>query len=174
MIIYDGNPKQSGDHSDISLTMRSILENQVQEKAYGIRYGEWETQSEGIIVKVPWIALQVASNEWQTVIRAQEAYMLPGLKPQYLAITEVRLSEKESFEEYLRQTWSILNMNLRIIDSLDHWSEDDSSEILKDYQVLENKVRIQMKQNSASIPLLAAMIAVEESRKAVQQANDVK
>ncbi|KAF7896221.1 hypothetical protein EAF00_006235 [Botryotinia globosa] len=33
---------------------------------------------------------------------------------------------------------------------------------------------IQMKQNSASIPLLTAMIAVEESRKAIQQANDVK
>ncbi|TGO34537.1 hypothetical protein BHYA_0192g00010 [Botrytis hyacinthi] len=47
-------------------------------------------------------------------------------------------------------------------------------ERLKNYQFLENKLMIQMKQNSASIPLLTAMIAVEESRKAIQQANDVK
>ncbi|KAF5869616.1 uncharacterized protein Bfra_010813 [Botrytis fragariae] len=31
LIICDGNPKQSSDHFDISLTMRSRLENQVQE-----------------------------------------------------------------------------------------------------------------------------------------------
>ncbi|KAF7932540.1 uncharacterized protein EAE98_003839 [Botrytis deweyae] len=177
LIICDGNPKQSGDHFDFSLTMRSRLEIQVQEQ-----YHQDPDQNffrvKSLIAKVPWMALRVASNEWQSVIRAHEAYMLPGLKPQYLASTEVRLSEKEAFEEYLKQTWSMLKMNIRVIDSLEtlcsSWLTEQYKETLKDYQFLENKVMIQMKQNSASIPLLTAMIAVEESRKAIQQANDVK
>ncbi|TGO12977.1 hypothetical protein BTUL_0079g00380 [Botrytis tulipae] len=178
LIICDGNPKQSSDHFDVSLTMRSRLENQVQEHHYRTfnSRDDWETTMKFTKTMVPWIALQIASSEWQAVIRAQEAYMLPGLKPQYLATTEVRLSEKESFEEYLKQTWSMLNMNLRVIDSLatNQWFDKKRKERLKDYQFLENKVMIQMKQNSANIPLLTAMIAVEESRKAIQQANDVK
>ncbi|TGO59596.1 hypothetical protein BCON_0043g00050 [Botryotinia convoluta] len=178
LIICDGNPKQSGDHFDISLTMRSRLENQLQEQFHRdfSRNVSWENCQQFIRTKVPWIASRVASNEWQAVIRAQEAYMLPGLKPQYLATTEVRLSEKESFEEYLKQTWSMLKMNLRVIDSLgsSSWFSSESKERLKDYQFLENKVMIQMKQNSASIPILTAMVAVKESRKAIQQANDVK
>ncbi|KAF5869617.1 uncharacterized protein Bfra_010814 [Botrytis fragariae] len=66
-------------------------------------------------------------------------------------------------------------MNLRVIDSMatSHWFADSRSKRLKDYQFLENKVMIQMKQNSASIPILTAIIAVQESRKAIQQANDV-
>ncbi|TGO26529.1 hypothetical protein BPAE_0057g00050 [Botrytis paeoniae] len=69
----------------------------------------------------------------------------------------------------------MLKMNLRVIDSLkERVLSEWRCEVMKDYQFLENKVMIQMKQNSASIPLLTAMIAVEESRKAIQQANDVK
>ncbi|KAF7939677.1 hypothetical protein EAE99_001482 [Botrytis elliptica] len=175
LIICDGNPKQSGDHFDFSLTMRSRLEIQVQEQFHQ-DLSQKSFRLESLITRVPWMALRVASNEWQAVIRAQEAYMLPGLKPQYLATTEVRLSEKESFEEYLKQTWSMLKMNLRVIDSLKNsdWSSSEWGYRLEDYQYLENKVMIQTKQNSASIPLLTAMIAVEESRKAIQQANDVK
>ncbi|KAF7946464.1 hypothetical protein EAE96_009462 [Botrytis aclada] len=178
LIICDGNPKQSGDHFDISPIMRSRLENRVREQSYRdfSQHKSSEDRQDYVRARLPWIALQVASDEWQAVIRAQEAYMLPGLKPQYLATTEVRLSEKESFEEYLKQTWSMLKMNLRVIDSLDgyNWHFKGEGNSLKDYQFLENKVMIQMKQNSASIPLLTAMIAVEESRKAIQQANDVK
>ncbi|TGO54929.1 hypothetical protein BOTNAR_0256g00150 [Botryotinia narcissicola] len=188
LIICDGNPKQSGDQFDISLTMRSRLEGHVHETFYSHfrRYRECLNDQETIKRTVSFKALELASNEWQAVIRAQEAYMLPGLKPQYLATTEVRLSEKEAFEEYLKQIWSMLKMNLRVIDSIkgytchiDSEMRHDSSfseyqEKLKDYQFLENKVMTQMKQNGASIPLLTAMIAVEESRKAIQQANDVK
>ncbi|THV51585.1 hypothetical protein BGAL_0106g00250 [Botrytis galanthina] len=167
-----GNLVSSEEHVTI-WTTRSGKESLTLTWAYFLHIGDGGANAFSK-ENVSLVALGLASNEWQTVIRAQEAYMLPGLKPQYLTITEVRLSEKESFEEYLKQTWSILNMNLRVIDSLDHWLGGDNSKILKDYQFLENKVMIQMKQNSASIPLLTAMIAVEESRKAVQQANDVK
>ncbi|KAM0129352.1 hypothetical protein ACHAP3_007857 [Botrytis cinerea] len=106
----------------------------------------WMSQTNQYHSTSSWIALSTASSEWQTVIREQEAYMLPGFKPQYLATTEVRLSERESFEEYLRQTWSMLKMNLRVIDSL-------------------RKSRFYHGEQYS---------AVEESRKAIQQANDVK
>ncbi|KAF7882667.1 uncharacterized protein EAF02_006030 [Botrytis sinoallii] len=138
LIICDGNPKQSGDHFDISLTMRSRLENQVQERQLHYSRGDLKF----IKTSVSLIALWLASNEWQAVIRSQEAYMLPGLN-----------------------TSPPLNSS---------WLTEQYKETLKDYQFLENKVMIQMKQNSASIPLLTAMIAVEDSRKAIQQANDVK
>ncbi|TEY39962.1 hypothetical protein BOTCAL_0446g00100 [Botryotinia calthae] len=175
LIICDADPKQCGDCFGISQTMRLRIENKLQEN---YQNSVNERLQRNAIRKATWIVLRIASSEWQAVIREQEAYMLPGLKPQYLATTEVRLSEKESFEEYLKQTWSMLKMNVRVIDSLNDINKPldrrEHNGRLKDYQFLEDKVIIQMKQNSASIPLLAAMIAVEESRKAIQQANDVK
>lgn len=123
------------------------------------------------------ILMRLASFRWQMVIRDQEGYMLPGLKPQYTGATDVRLLEKESFGEYLKQTVGMLNMNVQIFQTLKDKSpsfQQRPDELLIDYEFLLDKARTQIEQNTASIPVITAMIAVEESRKAIQQANDVK
>lgn len=127
------------------------------------------------------VLLQLIRKNWSDVIRDQEGYMLPGLKPQYIGATDVRLSEKESFGEYLKQTLGMLKMDLRIFPTLrakqnlgakstsfDH----DLDELLIDYEFLLGKASSQIEQNTSSIPVITAMIAVEDNRKAIQQAND--
>ncbi|KAF8862924.1 hypothetical protein BDZ45DRAFT_574236, partial [Acephala macrosclerotiorum] len=121
--------------------------------------------------------LELVSANWTKVIRDQEGYMLPGLKPQYTGATDVRLSEKESFGEYLKQTLGMLKMDLQIFYTLRPKSPSfaqDPDELLGDYEFLLSKASAQIEQNTSSIPVITAMIAVEESRKAIQQANDVK
>jgi hypothetical protein len=111
------------------------------------------------------------------VIRDQEGYMLPGIKTQYLGATDVRLSERESFGEYLKQTLEMLRMNHQIFKMLKCKSASfakETDELLDDYEFLIAKATTQIEQNTASIPVITAMLAVEESRKAIQQANDVK
>jgi thiaminase len=123
------------------------------------------------------IVMRLASTRWQTVIRDQEAYTLPNLKSQYLGVIDERLLEKESFGEYLKQTFGMLQMNLQIFQTLKSKSPafaQENDELLTDYEFLVDKVKAQIEHNSASIPVITAMIAVEESRKAMQQANDVK
>lgn len=121
--------------------------------------------------------MRLASTRWQTIVRDQEAYTLPNLKSQYLGGNDERLLEKESFGEYLKQTFGMLQMNLQIFQTLKSKSAafaQGKDELLEDYQFLVDKVGAQIEHNSASIPVITAMIAVEESRKAMQQANDVK
>jgi hypothetical protein len=125
------------------------------------------------------ILLRLVSTRWTSVIRDQEGYMLPGLKPQYTLSggTDERLLEKESFGEYLKQTLGMLRMGLQIFRSLSTKSKAFSlaqDELLADYEYLANKVSLQIKQNTMSIPVITAMIGIEESRKAIQQAQDVK
>jgi hypothetical protein len=125
------------------------------------------------------ILLRLVSTRWTSVIRDQEGYMLPGLKPQYTLSggTDERLLEKESFGEYLKQTLGMLRMGLQIFRSLSTKSKAFSQahdELLADYEYLANKVSLQIKQNTMSIPVITAMIGIEESRKAIQQAQDVK
>jgi thiaminase len=115
--------------------------------------------------------MRLASTRWQTVIRDQEAYTLPNLKSQYLGVIDERLLEKESFGEYLKQTFGMLQMNLQIFQTLKSKSPafaQESDELLTDYEFLVDKVKAQIEHNSASIPVITAMIAVEESRKAMQ------
>jgi len=105
--------------------------------------------------------------------------MLPGFKPQYTLSggTDERLLEKESFGEYLKQTLGMLRMNLHIFQSLKTKSRTFSQandELLTDYEYLASKVALQIKQNTMSIPVITAMIGIEESRKAIQQAEVVK
>lgn len=123
------------------------------------------------------ILLKLASFRWQMVIREQKGYMLPGLKPQYTGAIDVRLLEMESFGEYLKQTVGMLNMNMQTFQTLKDKSssfQKNPDGLLIDYEFLLEKARTQIEQNTASIPVITAMIAVEESRKAIQQANDVK
>ena len=103
--------------------------------------------------------------------------MLPGVKPQYTGATDERLSEKESFGEYLKQTLGMLRMDLQIFQTLRTKSASfahDPDELLTDYEFLLSKASVQIEQNTSSIPVITAMIAVEDNRKAIQQANDVK
>jgi hypothetical protein len=103
--------------------------------------------------------------------------MLHGIKPQYTGATDVRRPEKESFGEYLKQTFGMLKINHQIIQALrgnDPEFARNSYDLLVDYEFLIAKAATQIKQNTSSIPAITAMIAVEESRKAIQQANDIK
>jgi hypothetical protein len=125
--------------------------------------------------------LQLVSKNWTDVLRDQEGYMLPGLKPQYTGATDVRLSEKESFGEYLKQTLGMLKMDLQVCQSLCQSLRGKYAplvkrvdELLVDYEFLLAKASAQIEQNTSSIPVITAMIAVEDNRKAIQQANDVK
>ncbi|KAI9647485.1 hypothetical protein NHQ30_003870 [Ciborinia camelliae] len=127
--------------------------------------------------------LGLTSSEWQAVIRDQEGYMLPGLKPQYVGATDVRLSEKEAFGEYLKQALGMLKRSLQFFSSLREKSVSFKStdDLLGDFKFLEAKVMAQMEYNNSSIPIITGMLAVEESRlaleesrKAIRQANDVK
>ena len=125
------------------------------------------------------ILLRLVSTRWTNVIRDQEGYMLPGFKPQYTLSggTDERLLEKESFGEYLKQTLGMLRMDLQIFQSLRAKSKAFSQaqdELLADYEFLAKKVSQQIEQNTMSIPVITAMIGIEESRKAIQQAEDVK
>jgi hypothetical protein len=135
--------------------------------------------------------LQLVSKNWTDVLRDQEGYMLPGLKPQYTGATDVRLSEKESFGEYLKQTLGMLKTDLQVCQTLRGQFQTlrgkspglsfmldsltgDLDELLVDYEFLLAKASAQIEQNTSSIPVITAMIAVEDNRKAIQQANDVK
>ena len=121
--------------------------------------------------------MRLASTRWQMVTPDQEAYTLPNLKSQYLGVMDERLLEKESFGEYLKQTFGMLQMNLQIFQPPKSESASftqEADELLLDYEFLVEKVKAQIEHNSASIPVITAMIAVEENRKAMQQANDVK
>jgi hypothetical protein len=72
--------------------------------------------------------------------------MLPGLKPQYIGATDVRLSEKESFGEYLKQTLGMLKMNLQIFKTLNHRSafQQQPDELLADFEFLSAKATFQI------------------------------
>lgn len=123
------------------------------------------------------VLLLLVSQSWAEVLRDQEGYMLPGLKPQYTGATDVRLSEKESFGEYLKQTLGMLKMDLQIFQTLSAKSAaflHAPDELLIDYEFLLGKAETRIEQNTSSIPVITAMIAVEDNRKAIQQANDVK
>ncbi|TVY65544.1 hypothetical protein LSUE1_G007176 [Lachnellula suecica] len=123
------------------------------------------------------IALESAGLRWKLAVCDQEGYLLPGVKPQYIGATDARLSEKESFGEYLKQTLSMLETDIQIIDTLNAKFVSFTSEgrhLAADYQFFSDKVASQIQHNTDSIPIITAMIAVDESRKAIKQANDVK
>lgn len=167
LIICDGCPKQSGFDPDTFRNMRSRIECKIRDISYE------SIRNDAQILKVT--VLELASTAWQAAIREQEAYILPGDKPQYLKKNDIRLDEKEAFGEYLKQTWGMLKMNIQAVKFLQHSSTShDYDELLDDYKFLEEKVIIQMEQNSASIPIITAMLAVDEAKKATQQATDVK
>lgn len=173
VIFCDSDPAKAGDFEWSGESMRSSLAQEIQETERNTLL-----QDPYLIVRM---ILRLASVRWQMVVRDQEAYTVPNLKSQYLGVIDERLLEKESFGEYLKQTFGMLQMNLRVFETLKSRGFGfavnqlfETEELLADYQFLTEKVKAQIEHNSASIPVITAMIAVEESRKAMQQANDVK
>lgn len=103
--------------------------------------------------------------------------MSPGLKEQYLGLNDMVLTEKESFAEYLKPTAGMLRINLRLLDAMRHKSpsfrhEDD--DLLVDYEFLLAKVTAQIAEVASSVPIITGRMAIEETRKAMQQADDVR
>ncbi|PVH86826.1 hypothetical protein DL98DRAFT_406303 [Cadophora sp. DSE1049] len=124
--------------------------------------------------------LKLARTRWARVLRDQEEY-LRSVTGNQLSDPNVTLQEKQAFDDYLKHMLGLLEINLQLVDPLQkktwhgaHAVDVEYEELKEDYKFLIAKMRSQIQQNASTIPVITAMMAVEESRKAIEQANDVK
>jgi hypothetical protein len=124
------------------------------------------------------LVLELCANRWAEAIRDHGKYALPGVNAQYsLVATDDRLLEKESFAEYLKHILNMLRIDLQLFHSLrsrSTSSTEDWENLEGDYKFLAGRFTEQIKENLSSIPIITAMIALDESRIAIAQASDVK
>lgn len=149
------------DTSISATTTSKLLEVEVQKK--------WERRHLGFFYG---IVLRVVRRRWVQVIQEQERYHLKRSKSSGVATADLRLEEKEFFDEYLKRGVNLLKADLLIIDHPPiQFPMDD---LKRDYTFMLEKGLGRVKQNASTIPIITAIMAVKESRKAIEQANDVK
>ena len=123
------------------------------------------------------IVLQLVKERWIQVIRDQERHIVYHTDSQRLVTADVQLADKQVFDGYLKRAAGLLEADLKTVSAFLGKSKGPiwSLETLEqDFNFMKEKVLQQIKENSSTIPAITAMMAVEESRKAIEQATDVK
>jgi hypothetical protein len=125
------------------------------------------------------IVLELVKERWIQVIRDQERHIVYHTGSQRLVTADVRLADKQVFDGYLKRAAGLLEADLKTVSAfLGKSNLKPDRPIWKtleqDFNFMKEKILLQIKENSSTIPAITAMMAVEESRKAIEQATDVK
>lgn len=91
----------------------------------------------------------------------------------------MRLADKQVFDGYLKKAAGLLEADLKTVSALAQRNyvlrdSTDPKTLVQDFKFMKEKILLQIKENASTIPAITAMMAVQESRKAIEQTTDVK
>lgn len=124
---------------------------------------------------------KIILSEWTWTLDKQESFIREQSAKQYSNIKKTELQDREKFAQYLLSNANMIDKVSTVIKS--HRLvpgirrarfQDEIGTLLKDLRYLAMKNRAQIRQNEKGMQFVTSMMAVEESRNSIKQAEDVK
>lgn len=134
--------------------------------------------------EVVWVVMKLVSLHWTKMIEDQEAWVdaqhwyeiQEGFKD-----CKTTLSDKESHANYLNECKEMLNaaieavLNIRRLTGATYESNKQSADsLIRDFTYLSTRISAQAARSDALLLKFSALAAVEESRKAIKQAESMR
>lgn len=124
---------------------------------------------------------KIALSEWTWTLDKQESFLREQSAKQYSSIKEFELQDREKFAQYLLSNANLIDKVSTVIKSHKLVPgirrprfQDEIGILLKDLRYLAAKNQAQIRQNERGMQFVTSMMAVEESRNSIKQAEDVK